>query len=169
MLLPQELIEKICLSANTPENSFILCVALRYRHLYKYVVPYMEYADIFNLSKKGCLDGLIWWKQSGLPLQYKTHAIDYASQNGHVHVLQWWKDSGLELKYTIYAMDWATAQNQIHILQWWVDSDLKLKFSTDSFMYANYHARCGNSQVIEWWNKFSATYPNILPQTMTSV
>ena len=105
--LPTELIENICLSAPTPEDSLRLCAALRYVHLYKYILPRCKFADMFNLSRKGQKEGLQWWKCSGLPLKYSTHAMDYASEKGHVHVLQWWKDSGLQLLYTRYAIDWA--------------------------------------------------------------
>ncbi|KAI9324460.1 hypothetical protein DFJ73DRAFT_243357 [Zopfochytrium polystomum] len=38
-------------------------------------------------------------KDSGLSLKYTERATHYAPRKGRVDVLQWWKDSGLELKH----------------------------------------------------------------------
>ncbi|KAI8920307.1 hypothetical protein DFJ77DRAFT_507695 [Powellomyces hirtus] len=69
-------------------------------------------------SKKGQIELLEWWKESGLELEYSRGAMDDANWGGKVAVtaLEWWKASGLELKYTDKGASWG---GQVTALKWW--------------------------------------------------
>jgi ankyrin repeat protein len=108
----------------------------------------ITYSYISGVCKRGKVDILKWWKNSGYQLLYEESALEYASQYGHVNVLEWWKNSGLELKYDTYALDWASRSGQVEVLKWWKNSGLELKYTENAL---NWASRNGHVNVLEWW------------------
>jgi hypothetical protein len=103
---------------------------------------------IAQVCRKGKVDILEWWKNSGLELKYSEFALFWASFKGKIEVLEWWKNSGLELKYNESALDWASTYGKVEVLKWWKNSGLELKYTEDAFDWAS---RNGEAEVLEWW------------------
>jgi hypothetical protein len=99
-------------------------------------------------SSSGQVKVLEWWKNSDLKLKYTNDALDWASSNGHVEVLEWWKNSGLELKYNTCALDLASSNSHVEVLEWWKNSGLELKYTVNVLDWAS---RIGHVNVLEWW------------------
>jgi hypothetical protein len=81
------------------------------------------------LSAENCVDGLEWWRASGLELLYSERAMDWASASGSIEALEWWKNSGLPLKFTARALQHAiygTAgrKKADAVLKWWLGSGI---------------------------------------------
>jgi hypothetical protein len=103
---------------------------------------------ISEVCKRGKVNILEWWKNSGLELKYDMKALDFASSYGHVEVLEWWKNSGLELKYTGNALDFASRYGHVEVLEWWKNSGLKLNYDAKALNWASEN---GQIKVLEWW------------------
>src|SRR6478735_6456241 len=148
---PAELIEHI-ITFLPVKSQFRVANALRFLHIRDSCIPYLPFASMNNASKKGQIELLQWWKDSGKRCEYNDFAMDYASLNGHVHILQWWIESGLECKYSVFAMDWASQNGHVHILQWWWDKrDFELKYSNVAIDHASEN---GHVEVLEWWEDY---------------
>jgi hypothetical protein len=107
-----------------------------------------HYDYIKQVCKRGNVDILEWWKNSGLKLEYDESTLDLASYGGQVKVLEWWKNSGLELKYTENALYWASRNGHAEVLEWWKNSGLELKYNICAL---NWASRWGHINVLEWW------------------
>jgi hypothetical protein len=103
---------------------------------------------IDQLSARGNIIMLNWWKNSGLKLKYSCLALDEASKNGRIEVLEWWRSLGLELRYTQSAMDLASKYGRVEALEWWRKSGLFLKYSSKAIFSASME---GHIEILEWW------------------
>jgi hypothetical protein len=103
---------------------------------------------ISEVCKRGKINILEWWKNSGLELKYTNDALNMASSSGHVEVLEWWKNSGLELKYTTDALNMASSSGHVEVLEWWKNSGLELKYTQRAL---NWASKNGHIKVLEWW------------------
>ena len=90
-------------------------------------------------------------------LKYSKLAIDWACDNGHLHILKWWfrqyAQFGFELLYSEHAIDFASRNNQVKILEFWLKTWLKgdidqLKYTSQAMDSAS---RNGNIDVLDFW------------------
>jgi hypothetical protein len=103
---------------------------------------------ISEVCKRGKVDILEWWKNSGLELKYDESALYLTSGAGHINVLEWWQNSGLELKYDKDVLNMASRDGKVEVLEWWKKSGLKLKYDESVLNFASVN---GSISVLEWF------------------
>jgi hypothetical protein len=122
---------------------------------------------ISEVCKRGKVNILEWWKNSGLELKYDEWVLNFAFRNNHVEVLKWWKNSGLELKYDHdEVLEWC--KNSV-LLEWIKNFgflDLELKYNGLSLDEAydnglslnevsenalDFASQNGHVELLEWW------------------
>ena len=150
--IPIEIQELIIDFIQEPEQRFKIATYLRLLNIQKKTLPLLKYASIDYASRKGQIDLLNKWKNSGLELKYTDLAMNWASQNGHITVLDWWKNAsttfGLELKYNDLAMELASQNGHVKVLNWWKNNGLELKYTEYAMDYAS---KYGHVKVLNWW------------------
>src|SRR5690349_19355389 len=117
MIVPIEIFDQILLAINDPLLTFKIAVAFRRTFVRDACIPSITQCSMDQASRKGRVDVLQWWKESGLECEWTYKSMDRASQNGHVDVLQWWKESGLECEWTYKSMDRASQNGHVEVLQ----------------------------------------------------
>lgn len=86
--------------------------------------------DFASMVKDGSSDLLDWWNdKSGLKGNYTKVALYEISKRGNVHLLKWWKDSGLPLVYDKEVLIGATKMGKVESLDWWLHSKLPVSYT----------------------------------------
>ncbi|KAI9183577.1 hypothetical protein H9P43_004495 [Blastocladiella emersonii ATCC 22665] len=158
--LPAELIEVILLKAaqlehDDPRESLAYLAVLRpTEQLRRAVIPTLPWCSMDELSTHGCVRGLQWWAESGLPLEYTDATMDGAAGGGHIDVLQWWKDSGLKIKYSESALDAASVNDHFEVFKWWQSSRLQFFFE----LAPTSALRNGNVQILKLLHRMAELY-----------
>lgn len=145
MILPIEILEKILILLSA-ETTYRIAVQLNLTYVRNQCLPRVSRLSIDEASRKGIVQVLDWWSESGHKFSYTNGAMDCASVRGHIEVLEWWKTSGLELKYSELAMDRASENGHIAVLEWWKACGLKLIYSNDPMEMASVLALVAVSQ-----------------------
>jgi hypothetical protein len=135
MKLPLELVDLCLLCIQDPVPRFRIVVALRRTFVRDKTLPLLPSASVDEASRRGLVDLLQCWRESGLEMQWSSRVMDIASWLGHIAVLEWWKTSGLEMKWSSRAMNLASSQGRVDVLQWWKQSGLEMKWRVDRFRH----------------------------------
>lgn len=91
---------------NKSLNNFIISTQI-YSELIQ-IIKLPRNKILINCYKKGLINVLKNYHYLGGQNILFKHAIDYASQNGHVQILEWFKNTGFMFKYSNYAIDFAS-------------------------------------------------------------
>lgn len=112
---------------------------------------YLEYSKktIDMAAKKGNLEILNWFVNSGLNFKYKF-AIDDACKGGHINILEWFHNSNFKFKYTSDAIDNAASKGHIDVLNWFLKNEFEFKYSEDAIDLA---AENGHLNILNWFHE----------------